>query len=971
MNFFLSTALAVFIILPSPVRAQDWKANSNPTPLISEPLTRDKMNVTIHRLNNGLTIYLSPNDQEPRITAWIGTRAGGAHDPEDSTGMAHYLEHMLFKGTTRLGTTNFEKEKIPLDKIRALYEDLFKAKSKKARAAIYAKIDAENKKAGVFAIPNEIDKAYKQLGIRGVNAFTSMERTVYTCNIPKNRVEAWAKLEGDRFLNPIFRLFLPEIEIVYEEKNKSLDNPGSIAWEALIAGLYKNHPYGRSVIGTVEHLKNPSLEKMYAFYDRFYRPNNMAVALAGDFDPKVVLPILEKHFGSWTPKSLPPKPQRTVAGPKGKELTVVKYEAEEQGFIAWRTVPKGHGDEAALTVMDMVLDNSQSGIINLRLNQAQKVKRAGSSPDFSNEAGRWMMYFLPKEGQTLRQAEKLVLGALDAVKNGEFSEDDLKAIVLDFEIGEKAKLESNNARVRAMMDAFIQYQDWDFAVDRLVRMRAVTKADVVRVAKKYLGKNRLTVLRRKGKPTIVSMEKPEFTKLGIDATHESAFFADVVATPAKPIRPKWVKKGRDYKKLKTTAGPLYYVKNPMNDLFSLSFRFERGSKHERKLCAALGLWNLAGAGDMTAEQLKRRLYSKGLNISTYCGDTGSGAVVSGLDEHFDEGLRLLRLRFEKPVFKKDDLAKMVQIWIGQHKDNKVNPGYIEYALKEWAQQGKDSMVLRQLTDKEVKALTEVELVALLQSFFDWERRVSYVGTLTRKEVVKKVVLASKTKADFKKKPKRDPVDYTKVWKNRVIFTHRDMVQAKVGMFAPDELYNPKHYLDYRFYSSYMSGGMSAVIFQEVREARALAYTARGGYASGGRREDENLIWGSLGCQADKTIEATNLLYSLLHKLPPSEKRFRETQNSIVQGYRTNPIKFRSVAGAVMSWEDSGIKRDPRPMRMKRAASYTLAQLEKFAAAWRERPMTLHILGNKDRVDLEALKKMGAFMIKSTDDLFPY
>ena len=971
MNSFLSAALAALIIFPGALRAQDWKANSNPTPLQSEPLARDKMGVTIHRLKNGLTVYLSPNDQEPRITAWIATRAGGAHDPDDSTGMAHYLEHMLFKGSPKLGTKDFAKEKVPLDKIRALYEKLFDAKSKKERKAIYAQIDAENKKAGEYAIPNELDKAYKQLGIRGVNAFTSNEQTVYVTNLPKNRLEAWAKLEGDRFKNPVFRLFLPEIETVYEEKNRSLDNPGRIIGEALNAKLFKGHPYGRTVLGTVDHLKNPSLEKMYAFYSRFYRPNNMAVILAGDFDRKNAIAVLEKNFGVWEPKPLPPRPKREIPGLAKNERVVVKYEAEEQGIIAWRTVPKGHADEPALIVMDMVMDNSESGIVNLRLNQAQKVKRAGSYPRFDNEAGAWHMWFMPKEGQTLEQAEKLVLGTIDAVKNGEFSEADLKAILLDFEIGEKAKLEDNGSRVRTMANAFISYQDWEFATGRLERLRAVTKADVVRVAKKYIAENRLTALRRKGKPKIFSMEKPEFTKLGIDSKSESPFFKEIVSTPAKEIRPKWVKKGRDYKKLKTAAGPLYYVKNPMNDLFSLGFHFERGNKHERKLCAALGLWDLAGAGDMTAEALKRRLYSKGLKISTYCGDTGAGATVSGLDEHLDEGLRLLRLRFEQPVFKKDDLAKMKQIWIGQHKDNKVNPGYIEYALKEWSQQGKDSLVLRQLTDEEIKSLTQDELIALLRSFFDWERRMSYVGTLGKKEIAKKAVRAGKTAADFKKKPKRDPINYTRVWKNRVVFTHRDMVQAKVGMFAPDALYNPKNYLDYRFYSSYMGGGMSAVIFQEVREARALAYTARGGYAAAGHQEDENLIWGGLGCQADKTIEATQLLYDLLHKLPPSEKRFEETRNSIVQGYRTNPIKFRGVAGAVMSWEDAGLKRDPRPKRMKRAKTYTLAQLEGFAAMWKDRPMTLHILGSKDRVDLDALKKMGAFIEKPTDDLFPY
>ncbi len=971
MNSFLPAALAAFIIFPGLLGAQDWKASSNPTPLLSEPLAGDKMGVTIHRLKNGLTVYLSPNHQEPRIATWMGVRAGGAHDPEDSTGMAHYLEHMLFKGSGKLGTRDFAKEKIHLDEIRALYETLFKAKGKKERAEIYKKIDEANKRAGEYAIPNELDKVYKQLGVRGVNAHTSNEETVYKTNIPKNRLEAWAKLEGDRFSNPIFRLFLPEIETVYEEKNRSLDNANRILFQAIDKLMYKEHSYARSVLGTVAHLKNPSVEKMYAFFDRYYRPNNMAVALSGDFKRKEALAILEKYFGVWQPKPLPPRPMKDVPFAKGIESVEVVYEAEEAAVVGWRTVPSLHPDEAALTVMAMVMSNSESGLIDLRLNQAQKVKGAGSYSYLRNQGGSWNMYVLPKEGQSLEEAEALLHETISVLKNGEFSEDDLAAIVLDFEIGEKAKLESNESRVYSMISAFTGYEDWEHAVDGLKRLRAVTKADVLRVANKYLGDDRVVVYRRKGKPEIGSMEKPSFTKLPIDTKNESAFFKEIISVPAKTVKPKWVKKGRDYKKISTPAGPLYYVKNPMNDLFSLSYKFERGSKHERKLCAALGLWDLAGAGDMTAEKLKRRLYSKGLSISTQCGDEGSGATIVGLDEHFDEGLRLMRLRFESPVFKKNDLKKMKQIWIGQHKDNKVSPEYVESALTEWARHGEKSRVLRELSDSEINALTQEELVAHLKSFFDWERRMSYVGTLPRKVVAKKIVRAGKKKSDFRRKPVREPKTYNKAWKTRVVFTHRDMVQSKVGMFMPDTLFDPEQYINYRFYRSYMGGGMSSVVFQEVREARALAYSAWGGYSPGSRREDENLILGVLGTQADKTIEATTLLQKLLHQLPPSEKRFLETRQSIIQGYRTNPIKFRGVAGTVMSWEDMGLKRDPRPKNMKKAATYTLAQLEKFAAAWKDRPMTLHILGNKDRVDLKALKEMGAFIEKPIDELFPY
>lgn len=978
MKRFLSRVLIVLIACASAATAvprvegasgdSAWAATSELPRTLDEPLARDKMGVTIHRMKNGLTVYLSPNDQEPRITAWIGVRAGSAQDPDDLTGMAHYQEHMLFKGSRRLSTLDHKKEAVHLANILELYEVLFNTKDPKKRKEIYAKIDEENQKASKYAVPNEMTKTYKTLGVRGVNAFTSNERTVYICDLPKNRLEAWARLEGDRFLKPVFRLFQTEIEIVYEEKNRSLDNPGSILNEALRGALYRGHPYGRTVLGSIEHLKNPSLARMYSFYNTNYVPNNMAIALSGDFDREEALAVIRKYFGVWNPKRLPERPKKAVTPIRKQKRVEVKYEAEKQIFIAWPTVPKTHPDADALRVMDMVFDNSESGIANLRLNQAQKVKGSGSYPNLHNEAGAWYVWALPKKGQTLEQAEALLMEAVAAVKNGEFSEDDLKANILNFEIGEKYKLESNSGRTWSMIDAFINREDWEHKVDHLKRLRAVTKADVVRAANKYLGEGRVVAMRRKGKPKIPSIEKPDFTKVEIEPGRQSGFFREIVGMPAEPIEPKWVKKGRDYVVKKIRSGRLYAVKNPMNDLFAISFHFKRGKWHERTLCAALGLLDKSGAGDISADDFKRKLYSLGVKFNTGCGERNSSVSLSGIEENMEEALRLMHLRFNQPNIDPDTLEKMIEIWIGQHKDNKVNPGTIHSALSEYAQRGGESSFLRDLTDEELKALKQDELVALLGGFFDFTRRVSYVGTRAPKDVA---ALILRPDREYESPPLSKPRLYLKPMRTKVVFVHRDMIQSKVGIFAADEVFNPRHFVDYRFYTNYMGGGMSSVIFQEIREARSLAYSAWAGYVRGGRKYDENLIIGVVGTQADKTIEATGLLHKLMRKLPPSKDRFEESRKSIVQGYRTNPLKFRDIPGAVLGWEDYGIRRDPRPWRMKKAKRYTLEELVHFADRFTQKNMTIYILGNRERVDMAALKRMGEFKEVGIDDLFPY
>ena len=170
--------------------------------------THSSMQVIEHTLENGLTVYLSPNHEEPRFYAEIITRAGSKHDPNTNTGLAHYLEHLLFKGTSSFGTVDYEKEKVLLDEITQLYETRSKETNETKRGEIYEKINEVSANAAALAIPNEMDRAYSDMGGKGINAHTWHEETVYKVDLPGNRLEHWAKIESERFANPVFRLFL-------------------------------------------------------------------------------------------------------------------------------------------------------------------------------------------------------------------------------------------------------------------------------------------------------------------------------------------------------------------------------------------------------------------------------------------------------------------------------------------------------------------------------------------------------------------------------------------------------------------------------------------------------------------------------------------------------------------------------------------------------------------------------------------
>ena len=967
LSLLLLPGLAL-AVTPPPAPPADWSPKV-PEPL-EMPLPSDMMQTTIHRLPNGLTVYLSPNHEVPRIAAYIAVRAGSTMDPADSTGLAHYLEHMNFKGTSTIGTLDYEKEKPHLDRITDLYERHFRAKDPAERERIYKEIDKENIEAEKYEVPNEISKIYKRLGFKGLNAFTSNEETVYVVDLPSNRAEAWAKLESERFAHPVFRLFQNELEVVYEEKNRTMDNMEELLYEALNKQLYKLHPYGtQTTIGTIEHLKNPSLAHMYGFFDRYYHSNNMAIVLSGDFDRRRMLELVTKYFGGWQPRALPETRAWPLPKPKGREFVEVKYEAEEKAVVSWLTVPREHPDADALEVMDMLMDNSAAGLINLDLVQAQKVKAAGSEISFYNEAGDWGVWAVTKKDQTLEEAEALLMGEVEKLKAGAFSEDDIKAVITNYEASEKAKLESNEARAYEMADSFVHLEPWPVTAGRLERLRRVTKADVLRVAGLYLGPDRVAAFRRNAKPDIPNIAKPGFSKVELDPARESDFAKGVYAIPAKPLEPRWLVEGRDYTVTPLPSGKLYAAKNPFNDLFQLTWVFERGRRHERGLCAALDLLELSGAGAMSADEFKKKLFALGTSLSYGCGEWESSVSLSGLDANLWASLRLMNERFGSPNIAPDMLKRMVSVQIGAHADAKKDPGEVFNALESFALRGKDSPVLNELSDRELLALKTDGLRRLMQEFMRFERRTAYVGNREPSELAK---LLEEPGRRYREAPSRAPMRYQKPVRPAVLVAHRDMVQSQVGVFAADGILDPERVVDYSFFGNYLGGGMNSVIFQEVREARSLAYSAWGGYSYAGHKGDDNMVFGALGCQADKTVEATALLRGLVKSPPWSEQRFTDSAKAIEENYRANPIAFRAVPGALLGWENQGITGgDPRPRRFEKALKYSLDDLKAFAGHLKDKVMTVFVLGNRDRLGLDGLKTLGDVQEKTLEQIFPY
>jgi predicted Zn-dependent peptidase len=940
---------------------------------INQPNPADPMAVEIYQLDNGLRIYLTENHESPRLEARIAVRAGSKNDPPETTGLAHYLEHLLFKGTTHLGTMDYAKEQPHLDRITALYEQHFRETNPEKRKQIYEEINRENQLASQYEVPNEMDKLYKAMGEEGLNAHTSHEETVYQVNLPSNRLEQWAVIESERFQHPVFRLFQPELEIVYEEKNRTLDNKDVLISEAVNKLLFKQHPYGQqTTIGEVEHLKNPSLEHVMDFYKKYYVPGNMVIVISGDINSRQAIKLIDKYFSAWKPEPVQPQKTWEEKPLSGAERVTVKYKAEEYALLAFRAPDRNDGDAPALKVVDMILDNATAGLINLNLNQQQKVRQAGSGSELNNDYGAEYLWGIPKKGQSLKEVEDLLLQQVELVRKGEFEDWIIPAIINDFKKNRKAQLESDEGRAALMQSAFLAHQDWDFAVGEIARMEKLTKADVVRAANKYFSGGYVAGYRLDEQQDVPKIEKPQIDKIKIDPTRQSAFFKQVMAMQVKPIQPVWVRPGKDYQKEDAQDGvKLYYVKNPVNDLFTLTVAVDIGTRHDNRLGAATELLEKSGTKRFNGEDLKKEWYRLGTDFAVSAGDNETTISISGLDENFAASWALLTELLQEPAAAAETLEELKKIILVQREDTKKDFRTIASAVGQYNRYGSDSPFLKALPNDGIEKLSMPELQDLIKSLLHYRHAVTYTGSLPLNKV-RAIVRQHPVTGPLQEPP---PYKFLKIAapaESRVCFFNKEMAQAQVRIEFGDGQYNEANMPQVQLFNDYFSGGMAGIVFQELREARALAYAVGAVYGNGGRKGEQNIMIGAIGCQADKTPEALDAFLDLFEKLPASPERFADTRDSIISRYRTGKLGFREIIGAVRSWERIEVPIDPRPARFEKVQHLGLDDVLRFDREHLQgRPKLISIVGDKNKIDLEKIRKDGVVTELELKDIFAF
>jgi len=747
-----------------------------------QTVENDPLNTLIYTLDNGLKIYMSINKDEPRIQTNIAVNTGSKQDPTDATGLAHYLEHMLFKGTSQISSINWPEEEKLLKQISNLYEKRRTVTDSNQRKILYHQIDSVSGLAAKLAIPNEYDKMINSLGAKGTNAYTSLERTVYINDIPSNEFEKWLTIESERFSQLVLRLFHTELEAVYEEFNRGQDSDWRLAYYTMMKALFKKHTYGtQSTIGTSEHLKNPSMEKIHAYFNEKYVPNNMAIILSGDIEPDNTVDLIQKYFGHYKHQDVPKftfEKEDEIISP---EIVDVKGSDAEWVDIAFRLPGVNSEDIYIIALLDGLLANGQAGLIDLNLVKGQKVLNAYSTYNINKDYSMFQLHANPREGQTLEEAKELLLSELDKVKKGEFEDWMLPAVIKNFKLDDQQRNEYNWYRASKMTDAFIKEQDWATIVNKNEKLSKLTKKDIVDFANKYFGNNYVVVNKRHGESKNAKVEKPEITQIQLNRDTASVFAEKIENMKSTRMTPVFDDYSSEVKQEKLNSNiPFYYVNNTTNQIFRLSYILDMGYHSDKELALAVQYLEYLGTDKYSATELQTELFKLGLSYSVYAADERVYVTLSGLEESLEEGIQMFEhiLANVKP----DQVAyeNVVKDKLKERADAKLSKWSIFYdGLMSYGKFGEDSPTKHILSKEELNKVDVNKLVVKIHELTSYEHIVYFYGRKDRNEVISLLNKYHKTPEQLKALIPAKKFPELSNTSDKVYFINYDMVNLKM------------------------------------------------------------------------------------------------------------------------------------------------------------------------------------------------
>lgn len=927
------------------------------------------LKVKEYRLENGLTVWLNEDHSQPKVFGAVVVKAGAKDCPD--TGIAHYFEHMMFKGTDRIGTLDYESEKVLLDSIAMKYDELAMTEDTAARARLQKEINELSIRSSEYVIPNEFNRLINRFGGSGLNAATSYDATIYFNTFSPQYMVQWAEINSERLINPVFRLFQSELETVYEEKNMYGDFIGGQVMDTLMARYFGPHPYAYPIIGSTKNLKNPRLTEMHKFFEDYYVASNMALILSGDFDAQQVMPILEKAF-SRIRSGNAPKQEKVMLPPfNGRETMKVKFPIPfiKAMGLGFRGVSANHEDQVALNIAVNLLNNANGTGYLDKLMVEHKLMGALAINESMNEAGILAVAIMPKLLiQSYSSAEKMVWDEINRVKNGDFSDEMFNSLKLEQKRQYASSLENIDSRATIMMNLFSQGKSWNDYLNEVARIESITKEDVVRVAQKYFSNNYLCVTKSTGKYPKDNLPKPAFSPVvPRNADASSSYAKQLEKIPEQQVAPRIIDFEKDVKTSKLTPlVTLYTTPNPLNDIFTLNISYGIGASEQPELMQLTNYLQLLGTESLSFEQFRSRLQSIGSTLAFDVTPDAFVMKVTGFDNHIDETMELVGdfIRHAKADDKKlrqivDD-AKVSEKAFFKSGDN------VASALLEQVKYGDQSRYLRKLSLSQIKKLKGKDMLAIYDKVRSVQCDLHYCGTLP----VEKVIGTIRQHLPLERTTVASNSPYYRELKQydrpTVFFIDMpDMAQSIVyGYVKGDPVDDKASRHASQLFSVYFGGDMSSLMFQEIREFRSFAYRTSGRYQlpNHAHKGTAGSFTAMLSTQSDKTLDALGVLDSLIREMPLKPERMEAVKQTLVNRINNDYPPFRNLSEKVASARMEGFDRDPAEEFLRDIATMDMQDISRFYQEQISgRPVVYVITGNRKHIDMKKLAEYGTII----------
>lgn len=929
------------------------------------------------KLSNGLTVWLNEDHSQPKVIGAVVIKAGAKDCP--NTGIAHYFEHMMFKGTDKMGTINYAAEKILLDSISMKYDELALAKNDTIRKIIQSEINALSIKAANYAIPNEFDRLISKYGGTGLNAWTSYDNTVYFNSFSPQYFNQWAELCSERIISPVFRLFQSELETVYEEKNMYSDQLMSTAFEKVLERFFSPHPYAYPVVGSTENLKNPKLSDMMQFFRDYYVAGNMGLIISGDFSTEEVLPVLKKTFAHIQKGEAPrkevqqPKP---INGVESMDI-LVKVPVMKMMLLSWRGVPSGNPDEVTLKIITGLLTNDSGTGMFDKLASDGKLLQASIMTENMKEAGLIYALVMPKLAfQSTTSAKKVVMLQIDRLKGGDFSEETLTSLKLELKRQSESDLENINSRSNEMINLFTQGKTWEQHLNEVQAIDSITKDDVIKIANKYFTGDYIEFIKKTGSYPKDNLQKPGFAPIvppKKEARSEYAKRLDHM--PVQQISPRYLDFEKDVKIIKLAPKATLYVSpNPVNSVFTLDIEYLKGTQESRLIEPMTIFLSFLGTESMKLDKFKSKLQQLGSTVS-FSSDRDQFSInITGFEENLNSTLALVNDFMNNVKPDQKQLKNIIDSYKIREKSEKENPDQMAEALLNKVQFGEKSEQLDRLSIKEIKKLKGKTLIDEFKSVLKVECDMRYCGNLYSsnvEELVRKFlspescIIASNYPVYNNLQPVAEPAVY--------FMDAPKSSQSVVLGYVPGGVNSDlKSRHEAELYNNYFGGSMSSILFQEIREFRSMAYRVRANYdlTEYCHRDKPGFLKFSLSTQCDKTTDAMAVLDSLNKDMPIKPERVETSRSDLVNSASNSYPSFRQISNRIAYLIRTGYTSDPNKALIKDAGTMNIDNIADFYKQnVKGRPIAYIVVGNAKQIDMARLAGFGKIVNVKVEEVF--